>query len=233
MKQRPNPKDALPDELMHEITAAIKLQAIKNKEKRNQIGTPVPGQGPGIFRQPEYEEKEVIANPLQAALQSKAFAGGKKTEKIAGYYDENRGKRESIWVTKKGKAGVRKMIEKVLIDSDKPWFKDIKEWNLEAQKAFRWHPHVMTVIFDLIESKKDHKNFNSAYQQLATGKIGLPSQTEFAERLGKIGFVVKGSKYLVKVIFFFFTPKYFTAVRNWKIYHFRKFGQVLDPLVIF
>jgi len=82
------------------------------------------------------------------------------------------------------------------------FFRDVGKWYRGVQQVFLMHPIIIKVVFDVVDSRSDHKSFGKCFE---TAVADLPhmlphmkgqvlGQDEFADALLKIGFNVKSSK---------------------------------------
>jgi len=88
------------------------------------------------------------------------------------------------------------------VTGGREFFRDVGKWYRGVQQVFLLHPILIKVVFDMVDSRSDHKSFGRCYD---TSVADLPhmlphmkgqvlGQDEFADCLLKIGLNVKSSK---------------------------------------
>jgi hypothetical protein len=84
---------------------------------------------------------------------------------------------------------------------EREWFRHVGKWYRGVHQIFHLHPILVRIVFDIVDSRQDHKSFTKCYETTLTNlphilphMQGSFSQDELAESLLRIGFNMKSSK---------------------------------------
>jgi len=82
---------------------------------------------------------------------------------------------------------------------ERMWFRNLGKWNRQVQQVFMGYPLVIKLVFDMIDSRQDHRSFSKSFEQVNQQLPHFPnlrsiSQDDLADSLLSIGFNVKSSK---------------------------------------